>query len=357
MDATNVFREFHGPGAKHVLRGLPSEEIVPAPLESSAIERDFRALRDELETEGRFRPSAMFYTRKVAELFALLGSAVWLLSAGRFWTSAAVLGLFFQQSGWLSHDFAHSQVIRDPRRRRWILYLVGPVFQGFTASWWIPKHMTHHAHPNAIDEKTGRPIDTDIDTAPFIYWTARLLPSRRMNTFLVRNQGYVLWMVLPFSKFVWDYFSIVATYKKKNWVELALTAVHHVVFLFAPALWTPRWALYYVVARLWAGFFIGWVFIMSHNAMEYYDRPALAFYESQVRTTRNVTMSRFVTWFTGGLNYQIEHHLFPRMPRHHFPAVAYRVQQLCLKHDLKYTVLGMFSCSAMLTRYLNNVGQ
>jgi fatty acid desaturase len=58
------------------------------------------------------------------------------------------------------------------------------------------------------------------------------------------------------------------------------------------------------------------------------------------------------TWFTGGLNYQIQHHLFPRLPRHHLPHVSGRVRKLFERHDLPYTVMGIWESSRFLTGYL-----
>lgn len=353
LDATHVFREFHnGPRAVKILNTLPSTADTAEITEDVAIEEDFAALHYELEAEGRFTPSLSYYSLKIWELYLLLYISIITLDAGYWHISTIVTGLFFQQAGWLSHDFAHTQVVTG-KYRSYFLYILGCLFQGFTATWWIPKHMMHHARPNAIDERTGNALDSDIDTAPFLYWTSRLLPSTARN--YSRVQGYILWLVLPFSKFAWDYSSFVATWKKKQWTEIYLVVLHHVLCLAIPALFTRHWLAFYIMSRLWAGFFIGWVFIMSHNGMEYYERPNLHFYESQVRTTRNVSLNPFVTWFTGGLNYQIEHHLFPRMPRHHLPHVASRVRAICEKHGLAYIVESMWSCSRLITRYLNNV--
>jgi len=56
----------------------------------------------------------------------------------------------------------------------------------------------------------------------------------------------------------------------------------------------------------------------------------------QLQGTQNVTTGLFADWFTGFLNYQIEHHLFPNMPRHSYPDITDRVRALCAKHDIPY---------------------
>lgn len=342
-DATDVFHEFHPPRAKKYLNHLPRKEVD---LSTSDFEKDMRELRAKFQIAGLFKADPLYYTWKNLELFSIFIVATSLFKQ-QWYLSTFLMGLFFQQAGWLAHDFAHSQVTL--KYKPLFVTLLGTMSQGFTGEWWIPKHMMHHARPNAVDEVTHRAWDTDIDTAPFIYWTRHLLSSNAQTTFMLRYQGYLLWLILPFSKFVWDYFSLVATYKRKAWGQLALSLGHHAAFAIVFGI--P----YYIVSRLWAGFLIGWVFIMSHNGTEYYLRPDIPFYESQIRTTRNVSLDWLTTWFTGGLNYQIEHHMFPTMPRHNLPKVAQHVRNTCEKHGFRYCVMTMIECSVYLTSYLNNL--
>lgn len=342
-DATDVFNEFHPPSAKKYLTALPRIEVT---IPTSRFEEDMRSLHKEFQSNGLFTANPWYYSLKIMELGGILTLALCLF--GHYWNlSALLMGLFFQQAGWLAHDFAHTQVTH--KHKYLFVTLLGTVAQGFTGEWWIPKHMMHHARPNAVDEITGKPWDTDIDTAPFLYWTHLVLNHHKNSSFILRVQGYILWLILPFSKFVWDYYSLVATAKRQAWGQYALSLVHHVVimsFLGLP---------YYIVSRLWGGFLIGWVFIMSHNGTQYYLRPEVPFYESQIRTTRNISLDAFTTWFTGGLNYQIEHHMFPRLPRHNLQKAAGRVKRICEKHGFSYTVMSMLQCSVYLTSYLNRL--
>lgn len=342
-DATDVFKEFHPPYARKYLCTLPRNEVNTI---TSRFEKDMRTLCKQLEDDGLFDADPIFYTGKVIELLSILFVTLYLLNT-HWHLSAFMMGLFFQQAGWLAHDFAHTQVTH--KYKPIFVTLLGTVAQGFTGEWWIPKHMMHHARPNAVDEKNGKPWDTDIDTAPFIYWTNLLLNSKTNPSFMLKYQGYILWLILPFSKFVWDFNSLVATYKRRAWGQVGLSIAHHGVIILLLGL--P----YYIVSRLWGGFLIGWVFIMSHNGTEYYLRPDVPFYESQIRTTRNVSPDWFMTWFTGGLNYQIEHHMFPKLPRHSLPKVATKVRGICERHGFDYIVMGMVECSMHLTSYLNNL--
>lgn len=347
VDASDVFREFHPKSAVKYLVALPRKKVDLNV--ATNFEQEMRALSKRLEKDGYFKASPTYYARKLIELFCILVIGILLYTWQWWFASTFVCGLFFQQAGWLAHDFAHSQVTYTYKPM--FLTLVGTLCQGFTGQWWIPKHMMHHARPNALDEHdTKTPWDTDIDTAPFIYWTRALLPVSPVSRFsLVRWQGYLLWCILPFSKFVWDFHSFVATWKQRAWRQVALTVLHHLAWICSMGV------RFYIVSRLWAGFMISWVFIMSHNGTEYYLRPDVPFYESQIRTTRNLSMDVLTTWFTGGLNYQIEHHMFPKLPRHHLGKVATYVQDICKKYGFTYSVMTMFECSKYLTHYLNNL--
>jgi fatty acid desaturase len=82
---------------------------------------------------------------------------------------------------------------------------------------------------------------------------------------------------------------------------------------------------------------LGFVFIQSHNGMEVFNDKR-DFMRAQLASTRNVSGGLFNDWFTGGLNRQIEHHLFPTLPRHNLRKAQKRVYALCSKHGLYYEV-------------------
>jgi len=83
----------------------------------------------------------------------------------------------------------------------------------------------------------------------------------------------------------------------------------------------------------------------------------LDFYSLQVITGRDVFPSWFVTWFTGGLNYQIEHHLFPSLPRHHFHRVQPIVQNLCEKYQVKYHRTSFYTGTKEVLDRLNDISK
>lgn len=93
---------------------------------------------------------------------------------------------------------------------------------------------------------------------------------------------------------------------------------------------------------------LGFVFIQSHNGMEVFSDKR-DFVRSQLASTRNIHASLFNDWFTGGLNRQIEHHLFPTLPRHNLRKAQERVRALCAKHGLFYEVRGLYVTNPTLS--------
>ncbi|KAG7245421.1 hypothetical protein INR49_010872 [Caranx melampygus] len=76
----------------------------------------------------------------------------------------------------------------------------------------------------------------------------------------------------------------------------------------------------------------------------------------QLRATCNIEQSFFNDWFSGHLNFQIEHHLFPTMPRHNYHLVAPRVRALCEKHGIPYQMKTMWQGLTDIVRSLKNSG-
>lgn len=122
------------------------------PLDETAFERDYRALTHKFKSMGLFESNPLYYVWKAASTAAIAIAAVYVtVTWSGFWSKmfgAALLGLFWQQSGWLSHDFGHHQVFRNRFLNDCVLLMTGPLWLGFSRQWWNDKHNTHHAIPN-----------------------------------------------------------------------------------------------------------------------------------------------------------------------------------------------------------------
>ena len=117
-----------------------------------AFELAYRELRLKLIDMGAFNSSKLFYLYKCCFNLAMLAVAMSMVyfsaSTSVHFASAIVLGLFWQQCGWLAHDFLHHQVFKKRKYGDLAGVIIGDFFQGFSMQWWKNKHNGHHAVPN-----------------------------------------------------------------------------------------------------------------------------------------------------------------------------------------------------------------
>jgi fatty acid desaturase len=272
---------------------------------------------------------------RIAEVVAMPVLAFYLLTLGGLaaLAGALVLAMHYPRTAYLGHDVAHTQWgPRNDAKPRFMLNLVA-LAQGFGSAWWVEKHELHHSFPNACRVGEGgilTPIDGDIDSAPWLVWDKALA---KYNAELRKSSmGSVLAMVMPrmqvplflpllaLARFNWSWQSIEVAARKEKTLEAGLCVAHWVIGLTLAGLLTPgpAWTgwLWFLSAQLIGGFILGAVFVLNHTGMEIYDASAAGgFYDRQARSTRNTPSSVFFDWATGGLNSQIEHHMFPTMAR------------------------------------------
>ena len=134
---------------------------------------------------GLFTSSPLYYAYKMASTLALACVAAYMVAAfsndtWAHWamrTAGAILmGIFFQQCGWLCHEICHHQVYKNRTLGRFVGYFWGNVAQGFSVGWWMNKHNTHHSVPNVHGDHDGAQNgDPDIDTMPLLAWSRSML--------------------------------------------------------------------------------------------------------------------------------------------------------------------------------------
>jgi fatty acid desaturase len=350
-DATAAFLAFHQRRSHKTLKAFRvkgERPEAPVPESAHAVERAFAALRDEVEAAGAFTGRRGYFLARGAFIIGLiLGSVALLAFAPTFWPLAALaVGLAWQQCGWFAHDLLHHSVFdRRAAGDRYGL-LMGGVVLGFSADWWKRKHNTHHALPNVIG------TDPDIDVLPLLAFDERQRASASawIRATFLRLQPLTVLPILAFARLNWVVQSILWTLfapgVRHRRAELLAHLAHQAWSLGMLAL-LPTWGErlgFFLVAHLSSGLMTGSVFMVGHNA-----RPMLAeageapgFFALQVLTTQNVRTNVLTGWFFGGLDHQIEHHLFPSLPRHEHAGVAARVREICAQHGLEYVERGFF---------------
>lgn len=401
-DMTDIFAAFHAKGSTKALKPfLKGELIVESNKDKTKkqleFEKGYRDLRLQLIKMGMFETSSLFYVYKCTSNMCMWAAAVaMVLYSDSFYThiaSALLLGLFWQQCGWLAHDFLHHQVF-DKRVHGDMLGLFwGNLMQGFSVSWWKNKHNGHHAvtnlHSTSAESQDG---DPDIDTMPLLAWSLKQAQSLRElaadgkdSSFVrtaIKYQAITYFPILLLARISWLRESFKAAmgigaasenakeeFKRKGLAypiaEPLLLVVFH-AWNIALSCKFGQWslgysAMYYFTAACSSGLFLALVFGLGHNGMATYDAEARPdFWKLQVTTTRNIIggygiPQAFVDWFCGGLQYQVDHHLFPTMPRHNLPKAHSVIDSFCKEWDVSYHEADLITGNIEVLRHLGNV--
>lgn len=168
---------------------------------------------------------------------------------------------------------------------------------------------------------------------------------------LIKYQHIFYFPLLSFARISWliqSFLFAESKSKPKNRTKEVVTLIIHYCWFFSIMIFTMsplESILFACVAQGSTGLLLAAAFSLNHNGMVILksgSQGELDFNELQIMTGRDVS-GPFVAWFMGGLNFQIEHHLFPRIPRHNLPAVQNMVESMCKKHNIAYHKTGFFS--------------
>jgi fatty acid desaturase len=325
---------------------------------------DFAVLARQIRQAGMLDRRRGHYAVRIAVnliMLALAGTAFVLL--GRSWWQvlvAAFLGILFTQFAFVGHDAGHRQIARSGRANDLIGLFHGNVLTGLSYGWWISKHNRHHANPNHEER------DPDVASAVIAFSTRQAEGRRGWATrALARNQAYLFFPMLLLEGFNLHVASVRALIgggvgrSASRWAEALALSAHVAAYLAVLFIvLTPMQALVFLVVHQCVfGFYMGCTFAPNHKGMPMVsEEDQLDFLRRQVLTSRNVRGGRFVDFVLGGLNYQIEHHLFPSMPRPSLRRAQALVRAHCARHGLTYHESSMFGSYAQVLRHLHAVG-
>lgn len=281
--------------------------------------------------------------------FALLGDSWWQLITAVFFAGV------FTQLAFLGHDAGHKQIFRT----RWANDAVGYTHSGLVGmsyGWWVGKHTRHHANPNHEES------DPDIELGSLAFTAGQSRAKRGFVRWMAKYQAFLFFPLLLLeglnlhaqgAQAVWQ-----GTVKARK-LEAALLLVHGVVYIAAVFfVLSPPVAVAFIAVHqsLW-GVYMGCAFAPNHKGMPTFEAGTkLDFLRKQVLTSRNVRGGTWVDFALGGLNYQVEHHLFPHMPRPNLRHAQGIVQRFCTQRGIDYTQCGMLRSYGYVLQHLHRVG-
>ncbi len=245
-------------------------------------------------------------------------------------------GFLTVQIGLISHDLSHKSVFKSKKINQMAATMTWGIGCGLSEERWFEKHNKHHQSPNHI----GHDPDVEI---PFVFEDEQIESlSTFQKKYLLPNQHVLFWIG------IWLVYlrNVILTMKHilnkptlNSFLEIFYILIHFAItlsfsFWFLP----PAVAiLFNLSVALATGVYMALIFAPNHKGEDMLESENEHNWVQQITFTRNIIPSTFVTYVFGGLNYQIEHHLFPTMSRFNYPQAQLIVKKFCNERSIPYT--------------------
>lgn len=350
----------------------------------------FRALRQRLLAEGLYETRASYYIGLALWYSTLFGATLYSVLALRSAVLGAIfLAAFFQQMAFLGHDLGHNAVTHCRRTDGLIGHFAGNLLTGISVAWWKRSHNVHHVVTNSID------YDPDIQHLPIMTVVADILaktgdPDHARGEFystyhekefdvnhpairlVIGMQHYLYYPIMALAR--WNLYAqswiLLLTRPKEVegwWKEFAGNA-GFIVWLAALTAQLPAGtgerSLFLLLSHALAGLTLHVQITMSHfSADTFMGRPygsnddADGWVHTQLAGSIDIDCPEWLDWFHGGLQFQIEHHLFPRVPRHNLRVLQRIMREFCAEHGLTHVSMPFFDCNVHTVKHMATVGK
>lgn len=287
--------------------------------------------------ERRYGP---YVLRLVLLALALTAGIVATVLLRDSWWQLAVacwFGAVFAQVGFLAHDAAHRQVFASGKRNAWLSRVLTNLVVGLSYGWWMHKHGRHHGNPNTLGK------DTDMDPNVLVFTPEDAARRSGPAAWVMRRQGWLFLPALTLTGLDLHVKTIRMVARgagvEHRGAEAAMLAVRLIGFplLLLLCAGPVIGGVALVVQLLVFGFLLGGAFAPNHIGM-----PLIAaqhrvdYLRRQVLTSRNINGGRLVDVLMGGLNHQIEHHLFPSMPSANLRRGRAMIRDYCAELGIPY---------------------
>jgi fatty acid desaturase len=321
----------------------------------------YAVLLRQVKQAGLLGRRTSYYVRRIAITTALLtGGWLAFVLVGDSWWQLAVavfLAIVFAQVGFLAHDAGHKQIFTTRRANDLAGILLANLAVGLGYGYWLDNHNRHHAHPNT-DVK-----DPDVNFGALAFTPGQAGNRGRFARLAYRYQAYFFFPLLLLTALGLhiDSVAYLARRTARSQTSERLLFAAHVLGYLAVVFWvlSPVKAVVFILVHQGLlGLYLGVSFAPNHKGM-----PMLAaddssdFLRRQVLTSRNIHGGWLVDAALGGLNYQIEHHLFPNMPRPNLRRAQPIIAQFCRESGLPYVQTSLLDSYAQTLRHLHAVGR
>ncbi len=320
---------------------------------------EYLELTRQIRQEGLLDKQPLYYWMKILSTVGLLALSITFMAViDTLWLhllNAVFLAAVFAQLAFLGHDSGHRQVFASGRWND-MMGLAVAFLLGMERTWWVEKHNRHHSNPN----QTG--MDPDIDIPVLAFSEEEAMEKRGFYRFLVKYQPFLFFPMLSmegmFGLRLAGIQYLMHNKVKYPVVEPLLMAGHFVAYLGLVFLLMPPWqgALFILAHQLLFGLHMGLVFAPNHKGMPILDeKDQTSYLRRQAITSRNIKPNPLIDFIYGGLNYQIEHHLYPNMPRNRLNEARRIVRAFCRSRGVPYHETGVVRSQREILGFLHRV--
>lgn len=356
QDATEAFRALH-PDIALVQKYLKTfyigdiiDEKEQSLLDDQALIKDFEQLRQKAFSRNLFQPSRVFFLLTCLHILAFEIAAYYVIfKYGSSWIPYLFTLLFYviaeAQCGWIQHDFGHLSVFKNVSWNHIFHQFFIGLTKGASADWWNNMHFQHHSKPNVIDKDPDTRIEPLFllgDTIPIRKAESNVKYGRKMP-YNLQHLYFFIAAPLLFPVY-FQFMTVRHAIVRRKWMDLAWLSLYYIKFfsLMPLKLGLLGAIKLHFLIRLFEGTWFVIVTQSNHVVMDVsFDDSNMSWFRMQLKATCNIAKSPFNDWFTGHLNFQIEHHLFPLMPRHNLYKITPDVKELCKKYNIPYIIKPM----------------
>jgi delta8-fatty-acid desaturase len=379
-DSTDEFLSFHPQYVvdqylpKFCIGTLHPNETV---ISDSELSKDFLKLAQSLRDKKLFETNLWKYVGEIVKCTILFLMSMYVLfvyakyndSYLTYLLASFLLGACWHQIAFVGHDLGHNSVTQHLTTDHVIAILLANLFGGISIGWWKDTHYVHHTVTNDPEH------DPDIQLLPFLAVTPRLFQNifstyhNKILEFdlaakiLVRIQNYLYYIIMMFGRinlYVQSYLFLLFN-KRARMPKLELTGLilfaiwYGLIVSYIPG--TGK-KLFFVFVSHAITALLHVQITLSHYAMSTDVRGEKEeFVKFQLRTTMDVNCYEWLDWLHGGLQYQVVHHLFPRLPRHNLRKASYELIKFCKEHYLEYKRYSFFTGNVVIISHLSSVAK
>jgi fatty acid desaturase len=309
-------------------------------LSPARFAKEYADLKHQVKGAGLLDRQPFYYMIKFILLLLLLGVSIsiclFVKPFGFQLLNAAFLAIITTQLGLLGHAAGHRQIFQSTRKNDIVGLIAGNLLVGLDIEWWIERHNKHHSNPNQHD------VDPDVYIPIIAFAPEDLQGKSKILLSFMRYQAYFFFPMLSLALIDMHINSIRYVLKpqiKYALAERLLLLLHFVLYFGLLFAHFPIWQaiIFILVHHILAGVYQGSIFAPNHKGMPVLEKDSqMDFLHRQVLTARNIHAHPVTDFWYGGLNYQIEHHLFPSMAQNKLREAQPIIRAFCLEHAISY---------------------